>query len=305
MDQQTVVAGASGDLGTRIAAALVDRGAAVRTLVRPTTDPAARERLAQAGATPVEVDPTDLAALTAACQGAGCVVSAVSGLRDVVVDAQSVLLDAAVAAGVPRFVPSDCSSDFTTTKPGHNRNFDLRREFAGRADRASIRVTSVLNGAFLDMLGAEMPILQPRIHRVLHWDDADQPLDFTTRADTAAYVAAAALDPDAPRYLRIAGATISARGLAEVASEVSGTRYRTLRAGGVRSLSALTAVARTLAPTKPEPVFPAWQGMAYMVDMFSGDAQLEPLDVDRYPGMTWTGARKRLGEVLAPTIPTA
>lgn len=72
----------------------------------------------------------------------------------------------------------------------------------------------------------------------------------------------------------------------------------------MRSLSTLTAVARTLAPTKPEPVFPAWQGMACMVDMFSGDARLDPLDVDRYPGLTWTGSRERLGEVLAPTILT-
>lgn len=69
--------------------------------------------------------------------------------------------------------------------------------------------------------------------------------------------------------------------------------------------AALTAVARTVAPTEPEPVFPAWQGMASMVDVSSRDARLEPLDVDRCPGTTRTGARERLGEVLAPTIPTA
>lgn len=43
-------------------------------------------------------------------------------------------------------------------------NFDLRRAFMARADQAPIRVTSIVYGAFLDMLGAEMPIIQPRLH---------------------------------------------------------------------------------------------------------------------------------------------
>ena len=30
-----------------------------------------------------------------------------------------------------------------------NRNFDLRREFMARADKTSIKITSILNGAFL------------------------------------------------------------------------------------------------------------------------------------------------------------
>ncbi len=89
--------------------------------------------------------------------------------------------DAAVQAGVPRFISSDYSADFTKTKPGDNRNLDLRRAFMARADQAPIKVTSILNGAFMDMLGAEMPIIQPRIHRVLYWGNAEPPLDFTTK----------------------------------------------------------------------------------------------------------------------------
>ena len=80
-----------------------------------------------------------------------------------------------------------------------------------RVDVAPIRVTSILNGAFMDMLGAEMPLIQRRLRRVLYWGSADQPLDFTTKDDVAAYTAAAALDDTTPRILRIAG-TASARG---------------------------------------------------------------------------------------------
>lgn len=104
------------------------------------------------------------------------------------------LLNSAVKAGVPRFISSDYSADLTKVRPGDHRNFDLRREFMARADSAPIRVTSVLNDAFMDMLGAERPIIQPRIHRVLHSGSADQLLDFTIKDDVAAYVAAAAFD---------------------------------------------------------------------------------------------------------------
>jgi hypothetical protein len=229
------------------------------------------------------------------CADVSCVVSALNGLREVILDRQSVLLDAAVRAGVPRFIPSDYSADFTRTAPGGNRNFDLRREFMGRADRASIRVTSVLNGAFMDLLGAEMPIIQPRVRRVLFWGDADQPLDFTTKDDVAAYTAEAALDDATPRVLRVAGDTLSVRDIARDLSETTGRTYRPLRAGSVRTLTATIGVTRALAPDR-EAVFPAWQGMQYTRDMFEGRVRLEPLDNHRYPRLTWTSVRDRFDQ---------
>ena len=288
-----LLAGATGDLGGRIARALISRGASVRALVRTETSVAARDRLTSLGATLAPADMTDVGSVAAACDGAACVVSALSGLREVILDRQTVLLDAAVQAGVPRFISSDYSEDYTRTTPGHNRNLDLRREFMGRADRAPIRVTSILNGAFMDMLGAEMPIIQTRIRRVLYWGDADQPLDFTTRDDTAAYTAAAALDDTTPRVLRIAGDTATARDIARIMSEASGKAYRTFWVGSVGTLNAMIPVARLVAPEKPDAVFPAWQGMQYMLDMFSGAAKLQPLDNDRYPDLRWTSLLDR------------
>ena len=294
MTQPTIVlAGPTGDLGSRIATALLARGAHLRALLRPDASAADRDRLSSLGATVVSADPADVDALAAACVDADCVVSALNGLREVILDRQSVLLDAAVRAGVPRFISSDYSADFTRTEPGGNRNLDLRREFLGRADRASIKVTSVLNGAFMDMLGAEMPIIQPRVRRVLHWGGADQRLDFTTKDDTAAYTAAAAVDDTTPRLLRIAGDTVSARDIAHAMTEVTGQPYRTLRAGSLRGLSAMIAATQLLAPQR-QSVFPAWQGMQYMRDMFSGAAQLVPLDNDRYPELRWTRLRDQL-----------
>ena len=287
------LAGAGGDLGGRIAKALAARGADVRALVRPGLKADERVRIAALGVTPVPADPANVDDMAGAITGAACVVSALNGVRDVMIGRQGVLLDAAVQAGVPRFIPSDYAADFTTTAPGRNRNFDLRREFMARVDAAPIKATTVLNGAFLDMLGAEMPIIQPRIRRVLYWHDGDQLLDFTTKDDVAAYTAEAALDDTAPRVLRIAGDRVSARDIAATMTSVSGQRYRPLWVGTLGSLGIMIHVAKLVAP-QPDAAFPPWQGMQYMRDQFSGLVRLTHLDNGRYPGLTWTSVREHL-----------
>jgi nucleoside-diphosphate-sugar epimerase len=289
-----LLAGATGAFGGRIARELRKRNAGVKAVVRKGTAPDRIEKLRALGAAVVELDSGDPDGAARACAGAACVVSALNGLRDVVVGAQTALLEAAVAAGVPRFIPSDFSLDFGKTRPGLNRNLDLRREFRRRLDAAPIRATSVLNGMFADLLTGPAPFVLFKLRRVLYWGNADQPLDFTAMDDVAAFTAAAALDPETPRVLRIAGDQLSARDLARAAGAATGREFRPLRAGGLGALSALIRVARVLAPGRGE-VFPAWQGMQYMRDMFSGEGKLAPLDNDRYPEPRWTPVR----EVLA------
>ena len=108
-----VVAGATGNLGGRIARALRERGASVKALVRHGTARDKLERLQDLGVTIASVDLSSASQVTPACSGASCVVSALAGLRDVIVETQTVLLDAAIKADVPRFIPSDYSIDFT------------------------------------------------------------------------------------------------------------------------------------------------------------------------------------------------
>ena len=285
-----VVAGATGNLGGRIARALRERGARVRALVRPSTAQDKIERLRDFGVAIASIDLNNDSQVTQACSGASCVVSALQGLREVIVETQTVMLGAAIKAGVPRFIPSDYSIDFTKIAPGENRNLDLRRDFHERLAKASISATTIFNGAFADMLTGQMPLILFKLRRVLYWGNSDQRMDFTTIDDTATFTASAALDPSAPRILRIAGDQLSARELAGVASEVTGKKFRLFRAGGLGMLGALIKVARMVAPAERE-VFPAWQGMQYMRNMFDGRAKLEPLDNDRYPGLRWTTAR--------------
>src|ERR1019366_7224739 len=91
-DGTIVVAGATGNLGGRIVRALVERGASVKALVRQGTTPDRLERLQQLGVTIASVDLNSASQVTPACSGASCVVSALQGLRDVIVETQTVLL---------------------------------------------------------------------------------------------------------------------------------------------------------------------------------------------------------------------
>lgn len=290
-DRVVVLAGGTGDLGERIARALVARGALVRALVRHGS---ATGKLRGTGAEPFPVDFGDPVALRTACTGAECVVSALNGLEPVILGTQAQLLEAAVMADVPRFIPSDFSLDYQAIPEGQNRNFDLRRRFRQRLDAAPIRATSIFSGAFADMLVGQMPLIARRIDRVLYWGSSDVRFGLTTKDDTAAYTAAAALDPQAPRDLHIAGSYVNARDLAAIMAELTGHRYRVFRAGSLGSLAVMIRTARALFPQK-DAVFPAWQGMQYLHNMFSGRAPSAGLDNARYPEVHWTSVR----EVLA------
>ncbi len=292
--QTIILAGATGALGSAIARHLIKRGATVRGLVRKGSNNPHTEALQKEGVTIVAVDYSNLAELKEACNGGACVVSALSGLRDVIIDVQANLLKAAVDAGVQRFIPSDYCIDYTRLTPGNNRNLDLRREFNERLDKAPIGATSILNGMFTDLLTGQAPVILYGAKRIVYWGDATQLLDFTTMDDTAEFTAAAALDPSTPRYLRIAGEETNVEGLQATAAKVAGQPYKLFRAGGLGTLRAMIKVAKTLFPKKKE-VFPPWQGMQYLHDMFTGLPKLYPLDNVRYRDIKWTS----VAEVIA------
>lgn len=282
-----VVAGATGQLGARIIQELLRLGATVRALVRPGNHPA--PLMGRTGVDVVAVDFGKPDELAEACRGGAVVVSASSGLGEVMVGAQGRLLAAAVAAGVPRFFPSDFAIDFMKLEPGANRNLSWRQQFRRQVDQAKIAATSVMNGAFMDMLTGQAPFVLWKKQRILCWGDHDQPMDFTTMNDTAAFTARAACESQTPRELRIAGEQISANGLAAVASEVTGERFRVFHPGGPRLFSVVIGLTKVLAPGRGQ-LYPAWQGMQYMRDMYEGKAKFAQVDNGRYP-IQWTPVR--------------
>jgi len=84
------------------------------------------------------------------------------------------------------------------------------------------------------------------------------------------------------------------RGLQKAATEATGEPFKLLRVGGLWVLGTLIKVTKSLMPANDD-VFPPWQGMQYLHNMFTGLPKLNPLDNARYPDIRWTAVR----EVLA------
>jgi uncharacterized protein YbjT (DUF2867 family) len=282
--QHVLVVGASGRLGSKIVRELAALGASVRASHRADSKPEAVAKLRDSGVELVVADLADEASLVRACAGIDVVVSAVIGLRDVIVDGQARLLRAAERAGVPRMLPSDYAIDFFATRDGDNRNLDLRREFSVTVDASKVRGTSVLGGAFMDLLvfGAMGPDVKTGVFPV--WGDPDQPYDFTATDDLAKYIAAVALDASAPRVVRVAGDTKSPRQIAAIVEDIRRKPVTIQLSGSLADLDATIAKLYAADPA-PTEMFPRWQQLQYVRDMASGRGKLAPLDNARYPAI--------------------
>ena len=294
MNKRIALAGATGNLGNRILKALVQQKADVVALARKGSDQEKVKALRSAGADVALVDLSDAKELSQVLKGTTCVVSAVQGLRDVIVGAQAVLLDAAIKAGVPRIIPSDFSTDFRGRPVGENRNFDLRREFHMQLDKAPIAATSIFNGAFTDILLYNVPLFDAKKKVVGYWDDPDWYVDFTTMDDTAAYTALASLDSETPKALCIASFQVSARDLAAFTTNVLGTPFELVNLGSREELAERNRRDRAEHPEGETQLYASWQGSQYLQSMFSSHHQ--SLDNERYPQLRWA----KLEDVLKP-----
>ncbi|MEY3969894.1 MAG: hypothetical protein RL617_907, partial [Pseudomonadota bacterium] len=250
----------------------------------------------------IEVDDLSGSSLEEACRGGSVVISTVSGLEPVVLDFQTRLIRAAAAVGVPRFIPSDFAVDYRRVPPGDNRNLNLLEKFRKTADEVpGIQVTSILNGAFMDMLTGVAPFILYPINRILCWGDRNQKMDFTTIDDTALYTAHAALDHTTPRYLYIAGDELSATDLAQVMTELTGRVHRVFQPGGLGTFKRMIGMTKFFSPGAGKK-YPPWQGMQYMHSMYSGLCKFERLDNQRYP-IKFTDARTFIRGFLEGQVP--
>ncbi|MGI5488483.1 NmrA family NAD(P)-binding protein [Microtetraspora malaysiensis] len=285
MSSKIFVAGATGLLGGRIVSALLDRGASVRALVRPGVDGEKKTAISDLQARGLEVvegDITDpVARLADAVGDATTVISAVQGGPDVIVDGQANLVRAAEKAGAGRFIPSDFAVDMTKLEDGDNFMIDWRRRAAAAYRDADIAVASVLNGAFYEVMLGFMGIVDWERGTLSHWGDPDQPLDLTSVSDTAAYTAAAALDPSAIGTLRFAGEVASFRQFHEAVQRGSGRRLELRNLGTADELRA--EIERQAELTQNPFDYVALQ---YQWCMVSGKAKFDTLDNARYPQVT-------------------
>jgi nucleoside-diphosphate-sugar epimerase len=293
MKRIIVVAGATGNMGGKIIKALLAKDVEVRAIVRLATDRNKINELEQMGVNVFQVDTSNKTEISKYCIGAHCLVSALAGLRETVIDAQKIFLDAAVEANVPRFIPSDYSIDFTNLKEGKNRNLDVRREFHKYLDNSPIQATTIFNGPFMELLTTDMPLILFKQKRILCWGNPSQIMEFTTTENIAEFTAEAAVDDNTPRYLRIAGDRLSCNDFVKLLSELTTHTYKLFRPGGIGLLNLFIKMTRFFSPSENE-LYPAWQGMQYMRDMMEGRIVFQKYDNERYSGIKWTSVKQFL-----------
>jgi uncharacterized protein YbjT (DUF2867 family) len=290
MNKTIVVLGATGNLGGKIADALIAKGIEVKAIVRLESSKNKIAELEQKGVRVFLVNTNDKSEIAKHFMGADCIVSALAGLRETIIDTQRLFLAAAIEAKVPRFIPSDYSIDFTNLIEGQNRNLDMRREFHKILDKAPIKATTIFNGAFMDLLTTDMPLILFKQHRILCWGSPDQKLEFTTTDDVAEYTANASLDDASPRYLRIAGDVLTCNEFVDLLSQLTNKKYKLFRPGGIGLFKFMIRLTKFFSPS-PKDLYPAWQGMQYMRDMMEGRIQFQKYDNFRYPNQKWTTVR--------------
>lgn len=287
MKREILVAGATGNLGNKICKELIARNANVRALVRTSTNPEKKESLIKMGVTVIEADLSNINEIETACAGVDCVISALAGLADVILDLQKSVLDGAVKAGVPRFIPSDFCTDYNALVPGENRNFDLRRQFKAYLNTTSIKASSVFNGAFADILKYNTPILNLKDKSIGYWGEkADWKLDFTTIDNTAAFTAEVAMDEDAPRNLQIASFQISPNMIWADVHAATGQEFRMQQLSNLEDFAQLIKKQRADNPAGEHELYAKWQQAQYMYSMFS--TQHNQLANTRYKNLSWT-----------------
>jgi NAD(P)-dependent dehydrogenase (short-subunit alcohol dehydrogenase family) len=293
LEKLILVAGATGNLGQKICRELIKLNVPVRAVVRGNSDQEKIAALEKMGVDIIVADLTDEKELFAACKGVSCVVSAVAGLHDVIVEMQTKLLNAAIAAGVSRFIPSDFSTDFTQMPSGENRNFDLRKEFQTTIDQSPISATSIFNGAFADILRYNTPLFNvPEKTIAYYGDKADWKIDFTTMDDTAAFTAMAALDEAAPRSLRIASFRVSPNDLVDLSERIKGAKFKLLNMGTMEAFSAYNKKQRAADPDGETQLYAKWQQSQYLYSMFL--VHHPELDNNRYEGLSWSPVEENI-----------
>ena len=287
MKKTILVAGATGNLGNRICRELVKRDATVKAIVRDSTDIDKIEILEKLGVEVRIIDLNDVNAIAAECADADCVVSAVAGLGDVIIDLQKKILDGAIRAGVPRFIPSDFCTDYNDLKEGENRNFGLRRTFKKYIDQSSIQATSIFNGCFADILKYNTPILNLKEKSIGYWGDkADWKLDFTTMDNTASFTAEVVLDDSAPRDLQIASFQVSPNMFFEDVKQITGQEFQIHQLATLENFAEYIKKQRAENPAGENELYAKFQQGQYMYSMFT--TQHNDLANDRYESIVWT-----------------
>ena len=204
-----LIVGATGLLGTEICRLLIASDGPVRALVRSTSDPGKVAALEAMGATIVVGDLKDPASLDAACRGAARVCSTASStlsrqagdsIETVDRDGQRALIDAAVRAGVGKFV--------LISFPSAATDFPLqaaKRAVEDRLQRSGLSYTILQPTFFTEVWLSPALGFDPASGTAQIYGGGEHKISWISFRDVAAFAAAAMRKPAANTIIKLGG----------------------------------------------------------------------------------------------------
>lgn len=291
--KSVLLAGSTGRMGAHVVRELLKRPEVrLRVLNRRAVEPHPRIEVIQGSA-------SDPAVADAAVAGMDAVVSTMNGGKDVLVDGQSALLDAAVRHGVKRFIPSDYSGDYFKLNPGENVFLELHKIFAEKLIASGVGHSFVLTGGFMEVvLAPHMGAFDFQNRKATLWGTGDEQLNLTAEADVAQVICAVLFDPDAHnKKVEFAGEISSYRKIAYDFEAITGQSMEIVSRGDPDTLRRLIAEKKANAKSPLEYVF-----LQYQLGSVTGQTtSTGPFWNERYPHIKPKSVREVLAGVLAKT----
>ncbi|KAF4957205.1 hypothetical protein FGADI_3270 [Fusarium gaditjirri] len=226
--KNVAVAGAAGDLGSVVFKALVDSNKFNLTV------------LTRAGSTSkfpsstkvIQVDYESLDSLTSALQGQDAVVSTLGSLA---IPSQTLLIDAAVAAGVKRFLPSEFGSNLVIPSvrqlPVFKTKVDIEDKLIALANEGKISYTFVYNSAFLDWGLSHGLFFDFSKAEATLWDGGNAEFSTTTLATVGQAVIGVLTHPaeTKDRAVYVQDTVLSLKKLLDIAKELNPSKQWTVK----------------------------------------------------------------------------
>lgn len=247
-----LIVGATGNIGQKLIDSFLNRNQAVRILARnPSSIPSAT--LSKLEGVIQSSSYYDIDALDRACKGVDAVVCAFSGIPELQLEGQLLLLRAAERAGVKRFAPASWNYDWSNMSLNQLEIYDPYISFRKHVElSSSIKPMYVLCGILAEALfsvpghGDFTPqnnngVWDPANKTMHIWGTGHEKWQWTTEKDAAEFTADIMLRDDAEQggFWRVCSGSNTLREIAQIYGETSGDKVTIEEKGSVKDLEAM------------------------------------------------------------------
>ncbi|EXL70251.1 hypothetical protein FOPG_13909 [Fusarium oxysporum f. sp. conglutinans race 2 54008] len=178
--------------------------------------------------------------------GTDVIICAYLGADDLMIDGQKKLIDACDEAGVPRYIASDWSLDYTKLKLGELFPKDpMIHVKAYLQTKKTTKGVHILIGGFMDpILSPFFSVWDPQTQTLRYWGEGDEPFEGTSYENAAEFTAAIVADKSAIGIKKYLGDRKSIKEIAATFDKVYGVKPNLERLGSLEDLKAKMHVLR-------------------------------------------------------------